>query len=75
MKNVNIKEINNNNRIVELLKLIVLCKKNTIIINSHFQRLANSRAIINGNCSICNSIRYLNTQWKKRKRDISIPNN
>ena len=31
------------------------CKKNTIIINSYFQRLANSRAIINGNCSICNS--------------------
>ncbi|HYJ02090.1 MAG TPA: DUF5679 domain-containing protein [Nitrososphaeraceae archaeon] len=33
----------------------IKCKKNTIIINNHFQRLANYRAIINGNCSICNS--------------------
>jgi hypothetical protein len=31
------------------------CKKNTILINIHFQRLANYRAIIHGNCSICDS--------------------
>jgi hypothetical protein len=31
------------------------CKRNTTMINTSFQRLANYKAIINGNCSICNS--------------------
>ena len=31
------------------------CKRNTTIINFSFQRLANYKAIINGNCSNCNS--------------------
>jgi hypothetical protein len=31
------------------------CKRNTTMINIYFQRLANYKAIINGNCSICNS--------------------
>ena len=31
------------------------CKRNTTMINTKFQRLANYKAIINGNCSICNS--------------------
>ena len=56
------------------------CKRNTTMINTQFQRLANYKVIINGNCSICNSEIFkgkvipkpsVNKKFIKMKRELS----
>ena len=60
------------------------CKRNTIMINTSFQRLANYKAIINGNCSICNSNIFkgkvipkpsVNKKFIKMQKELSRKNN
>ena len=60
------------------------CKRNTTMINTSFQRFANYKAIINGNCSICNSEIFkgkiiskpsVNKKFIKMKKELARKNN
>jgi hypothetical protein len=60
------------------------CKRNTTMVNTSFQRLANYKAIISGNCSICNSEVFkgkiiskpsVNKKFIKMKKELARKNN
>ncbi len=61
----------------------IKCKRNSTMINTHFQRLASYKVIINGKCSMCGSNLFkgkvfpkpsVNKKIIKMKREISKKN-